>query len=695
MASTRSSKLTDWHNSLQHHGPGASYASSSYYLASSNDDDSSGRMLADHTSSIELKLLDVCVATTRETNADKRLRAVFDLFDVDQTGRLTPAGLQAFLASTMAKHNVTLCGVELHEIVQQAFEAANLRGMNSNQEKALTFADFKLLFQDTLDPRKSVASARGRPSQPAVIRRSKVDKFFSGFVRYQTELQFLALYTLINVAAFWLKWISFPYDVVAGYMAKLAKSCAQLVLLNSMLVLLPMCRSVVGTLRGFRVLWYIFPFDHNIVFHQIAAVVILVAGIVHTAAWIAIVVQAKHATEAEWTASILNKAKTQIVRYGAILDLVATIPIWTGVAMLLCAGFAIPFTFQRVRRWNFNYFWLTHMLFIPFLVFLCIHGAAAWVAPPQAWFWVVGPLALYFIERRFRVTTVFQSQTKLKKVHVMSSAMVLYMKKPRGFRSFTPGMYLFLKVPELSAYEWHPFTISSAPEDSMLSLHVRVAGDWTSALHARLQKPGPLPAIAIDGPVGAPSIEYSNYSTVVLIGGGIGVTPFASILKHLLHVWEEHRCPDCGSVQLPARIKLRKVHFYWVTKEQHCMVWFRDMLNQLSEIDSDGRLSIQTYLTNLSNANASAPLRLIQTYMQNHNERDIFTGLQRSKMHMGRPDWDAEFSRIARAANGEQEEIGVFLCGPPALDKDVNAKCNQYNVKHPEGVHYSYHSEKF
>ncbi|KAH9188954.1 hypothetical protein AeNC1_009067, partial [Aphanomyces euteiches] len=115
MASTRSSKLTDWHNSLQHHGPGASYASSSYYLASSNDDDSSGRMLADHTSSIELKLLDVCVATTRETNADKRLRAVFDLFDVDQTGRLTPAGLQAFLASTMAKHNVTLCGVELHE----------------------------------------------------------------------------------------------------------------------------------------------------------------------------------------------------------------------------------------------------------------------------------------------------------------------------------------------------------------------------------------------------------------------------------------------------------------------------------------------------------------------------------------------------------------------------------------------------
>ncbi|KAF0689319.1 Aste57867_19236 [Aphanomyces stellatus] len=217
---------------------------------------------------------------------------------------------------------------------------------------------------------------------------------------------------------------------------------------------------------------------------------------------------------------MLNTNKIKLLRYGALVEIAAALPMWTGVAMLVCAAIAVPCTLQCVRKSNFNLFWLTHLLFLPFLIFLFLYGAAAWVAPPQAWFWV----AIYMVERRFRVTTMFGGQTRLKKVHVMSNAVVLYMKKPRGFHNFRPGMYLYLNVPELSKFEWHPFTISSASDDDDLTVHIRVAGDWTSALHTRL-KEFPMPSIAIDGPVGAPSIEYSNYSTVVLVAGGIGVTP--------------------------------------------------------------------------------------------------------------------------------------------------------------------------
>lgn len=35
--------------------------------------------------------------------------------------------------------------------------------------------------------------------------------------------------------------------------------------------------------------------------------------------------------------------------------------------------------------------------------------------------------------------------------------------RPRSFR-FEPGDYIYLNIPAIAAYEWHPFSISSAPE---------------------------------------------------------------------------------------------------------------------------------------------------------------------------------------------------------------------------------------
>ena len=37
-----------------------------------------------------------------------------------------------------------------------------------------------------------------------------------------------------------------------------------------------------------------------------------------------------------------------------------------------------------------------------------------------------------------------------------------------------------------------------------------------------------LPRVMVDGPFGSASEDYLNYETVLLVGAGIGVTPFAS-----------------------------------------------------------------------------------------------------------------------------------------------------------------------
>lgn len=90
----------------------------------------------------------------------------------------------------------------------------------------------------------------------------------------------------------------------------------------------------------------------------------------------------------------------------------------------------------------------------------------------------------------------------------------------------------------------------SAPEEDYISVHIRVVGDFTSALAKALgcdfdskgakdsEKAGGvvvpppinrvLPRVMVDGPFGSASEDFLKFETVLLVGAGIGVTPFAS-----------------------------------------------------------------------------------------------------------------------------------------------------------------------
>lgn len=104
----------------------------------------------------------------------------------------------------------------------------------------------------------------------------------------------------------------------------------------------------------------------------------------------------------------------------------------------------------------------------------------------------------------------------------------------------------------------HPFSITSAPGDEHLSVHIRTVGDWTQELKrvisegdhslslvhqanfAQLQNMDDRrlcsqPKLFVDGPYGAPAQDYRNYDVLLLVGLGIGATPFVSILKDLLN----------------------------------------------------------------------------------------------------------------------------------------------------------------
>jgi respiratory burst oxidase len=43
------------------------------------------------------------------------------------------------------------------------------------------------------------------------------------------------------------------------------------------------------------------------------------------------------------------------------------------------------------------------------------------------------------------------------------------------------------------------------------------------------------PRLLVDGPYGAPAQDFRNYDVLLLIGLGIGATPFISIVRDLLN----------------------------------------------------------------------------------------------------------------------------------------------------------------
>lgn len=108
--------------------------------------------------------------------------------------------------------------------------------------------------------------------------------------------------------------------------------------------------------------------------------------------------------------------------------------------------------------------------------------------------------------------------------------MVLKPQNPHGF-TFEPGQFAWIMVGSSPfAITQHPFSISSSAERTdLVSLSVKAAGDFTSALGSL--EPGT--TVYLDGPHGSFSVDRYEGPGFVLIGGGVGVTPLMSTMRTL------------------------------------------------------------------------------------------------------------------------------------------------------------------
>ncbi|KAK8236258.1 ferric reductase NAD binding domain-containing protein [Phyllosticta capitalensis] len=473
-----------------------------------------------------------------------------------------------------------------------------------------------------------------------------------------------------------------------GYI--IARSAAMVLHFDVALILFPVCRTFISLLRE-TPLNGIIQLDKNITFHKLVAWSIVLFTWIHT------------------IAHFYNFGRFAAVNHlgfaGWLVANFVTGPGWTGWVMLIALMAMVFTSVEKTRRANYERFWYTHHFFIIFFVMWSIHGAFCVIRPDFApfcntvgvfWLWWMYGGFLYLAERIAREVRGRHQTYVSKVVQHPSNVCEIQIKKENT--KTKAGQYIFLCCPEVSVWQYHPFTLTSAPEEDYISVHVRCVGNFTRSLARALgcdfeSKDGAvvsaakdedsvdpslrrvLPRVYIDGPFGSASEDVFKFEIAVLVGAGIGVTPFASILKS---IWYRLNYPQ-------SKTRLRKVYFFWICRDFGSLEWFRSLLMAIEAQDLEHRIEIHTYLTAKINIADATNIMINDA----NAEQDAITGL-RAPTNFGRPNWDMIFKCIRKIHT--PAEAGVFFCGPKGLGSQLHIKCNMYS---DPGFSYVWGKENF
>jgi len=140
------------------------------------------------------------------------------------------------------------------------------------------------------------------------------------------------------------------------------------------------------------------------------------------------------------------------------------------------------------------------------------------------------------------------------------------------FKNRKPGQYASIRIFKDGAWSTpHPFTLSCAPGDETLRMTIKKSGAFTSLIPDI--EPGT--PIQCTGPYGQFCKDIGTSTEVVMIAGGVGITPFLSVLRHFRETaadnaitlfWANKTANDAFAAQeleeLTRRLKLHVVHVF-------------------------------------------------------------------------------------------------------------------------------------
>ncbi|XP_061578582.1 dual oxidase 1 [Cololabis saira] len=452
-------------------------------------------------------------------------------------------------------------------------------------------------------------------------------------------------------------------------------------------MLLTVCRNLITLCRETFLNRYI-PFDAAIDFHRFMAMTAIVLSVVHSLGHVVNIYIFSISD-----LSILSCLFPRLLaNNGSELPpkwywwFLQTVPGMTGVLLLLAFAIMYVFASRYFRHISFRGFWITHYLYVIVYVLTVIHGSFALLQEPRFHIYLIPPALLFLLDKLISLSRKKVEIPVVRAELLPSGVTHLEFKRPQGF-VYRSGQWVRIACVTLDTDEYHPFTLTSAPHEETLSLHIRAVGPWTSRLRElytekTLLELGAYPKLYLDGPFGEGHQEWIDFEVSVLVGGGIGVTPFASILKDLVF-----------KSSIKSKILCKKVYFIWVTRTQRQFEWVSDIIREVEEVDTQEMVSVHTYITQVAEKFdlRTTMLYVCERHFQKVWNRSLFTGL-RSVTHFGRPPFVSFFNSL-QEVHPEVSKIGVFSCGPPGLTKNVEKACQQMNKR--DQAHFIHHYENF
>ncbi|KAG2597539.1 hypothetical protein PVAP13_5KG131735 [Panicum virgatum] len=641
---------------------------------------------------------------------DNRLRTFFDMVDKNADGRITAEEVKEIITLSASANKLSKLKERADEytaLIMEELDPTNL-GYIEDLEA--------LLLQSPSQAAARSSTTHSSKLSKALSMRLATNKDTNQFYHYWQEFLYfleenwkriwvMTLWLSICIALFIWKFIQYRnravFDIM-GYCVTTAKGAAETLKFNMALVLFPVCRNTITWIRSKTKIGAVVPFNDNINFHKVIAAGVAVGVALHAGAHLTCdFPRLLHASDAAYEPMKPFFGDKRPPNYWWFVKGTEG---WTGVVMvvLMTIAFVLAqpwFRRDRLKDSNplkkmtgFNAFWFTHHLFVIVYALLIVHGICLYLSrkwyKKTTWMYLAVPVLLYVSERILRL---FRSHdaVRIQKVAVYpGNVLALYMSKPPGFR-YRSGQYIFINCRAVSPYEWHPFSITSAPGDDYLSVHIRTRGDWTSRLwtvfseacrpptdgesgllRADLSKGisesnARFPKLLIDGPYRAPAQDYREYDVLLLIGLGIGATPLISIVKDVLnHIQQGGYVagtePEGSGKTKKRPFMTKRAYFYWVTREEGSFEWFQGVTNEVAEKDKDGVIELHNHCSSVYEEGDARSALIVMLQELQHAKKgvDILSGTS-VKTHFARPNWRSVFKHVA--VNHENQRVGIFL----------------------------------
>lgn len=235
------------------------------------------------------------------------------------------------------------------------------------------------------------------------------------------------------------------------------------------------------------------------------------------------------------------------------------IPKSLGIITFLLLNFLLILTFYfalRYHVWRFSHKFLGVVFIIGFFHSILIPSDIARSLPLKIWIMSISVFAmLAYVYRFYKENFDWNFSHIVKSVKTVGKITEVVMYPKKNILNFKPGQFAFFtfKQPGFSK-EDHPFSFTSFPDNKELKIVVKADGDYTEVVKSL--KPGS--TVRIEGPFGKFYSSPLANKNQIWIAGGIGITPFLSMLSIL-------------------EDKEIRVHLYWSVSKANEAIYFAEL----------------------------------------------------------------------------------------------------------------------